>query len=111
MSTSAGTITSEAQAGKQYDYLPFFLQSTLPTGESVRVAFAKPAGQPNTTYALSSITYFADKTLTVYKLHSNNTAGTLSEKSDGSFTGTFSGTDFSSPFPIITVGTFADVRP
>ena len=112
-STSSGTITSGPLAGQQSDYLQFSFQPTpqLPSGELVRVEFAKRAGQPNSAYTLSSIAYFADKTLTVGKLHSNNTTATLTELSDGSFSGTFSGTDFSTPAHLITAGTFAGVRP
>jgi hypothetical protein len=112
-STSSGTITSGPLAGQQSDYLQFSFQPTpqLPSGALVRVEFAKPAGQPNSTYALSSIAYFTDKALTVGKLHSNNTTGTLTELGDGSFSGTFSGTDFSTPSHLITAGTFAGVRP
>ena len=112
-STSSGTITSGPLAGQQSDYLQFSFQPTpqLPSGELVRVEFAKRAGQPNSAYTLSSIAYFADKTLTVGKLHSNNTTATLTELGDGSFLGTFSGTDFSTPAHFLTAGTFAGVRP
>jgi hypothetical protein len=108
----SGTITSGSQTGKQHDYFQVVLQPTppLPTSESVRIEYAKPIGQPNTAYRLSAIAYFTDNTLTTVKLHSNNSAGTLTETSSGVFAGTFSGTDFSNPGHVISAGTFTNVQ-
>jgi hypothetical protein len=76
----------------------------------VRAEFVKLEGQPNTVYRLFAVTYFADRSLLAHTSHTNNTAGTTTETSNGSFTGTFSGTDFSNPGHTITPGTFTDVQ-
>jgi hypothetical protein len=109
---ASATTTSGLYKGTQQDYLQITLQPTpkLPSGASVRAEFSKLAGQPNTAYKFYGITYFADSSLLVHNLHTNNIDGTITETSNGSFTGTFAGTDFSNPAHTISAGTFSDVQ-
>jgi hypothetical protein len=109
---ASATTTSGLYKGQKQYYLYITLQPTpkLPAGESVRAEFVKLEGQPNTAYRFIGITYFADSSLLVHTLHTNNTAGTIIETNSGSFTGTFAGTDFSNPGHTISAGTFTEVQ-
>jgi hypothetical protein len=109
---ASATTTSKLYKGQHQYYLYVTLQPTpkLSASKSVRAEFVKLEGQPNTAYRLFAVTYFADSSLVVHTLHTNNTAGTITETSSGSFTGTFAGTDFSNPAHTISAGTFTDVQ-
>jgi hypothetical protein len=120
------TLTCQAKAssstgssgGITIDYLTVDLTTTpQPTtgAETLRLYFAKPNVQSNTTYTLTDIT-LTNKGITVPYSFSVASAA-LATTSNGGFSGTFSGTIINpnganpAPYTAITNGKFTNVRP